>query len=109
MQKIVRDTAHLAFIRSMPCINCNSYESQAAHIRKGTNGGTGIKPGDDFTVPLCHACHAQQHQVGEPAFFGDMDAVRQLARNLWLLSGDIMAALQTVQHWRERRAVCSSS
>lgn len=97
MQKIIRDPAHLAFIRDLPCCHCGRHQSQAAHVRKGTNGGTGIKPGDDWTLPLCHECHHLQHQIGEVAFFKDMDAARRLARNLWLLSGDIMAALQAIQ------------
>lgn len=41
---------------------------ECAHVRTGTNGGVGIKPGDCWTVPLCRDCHARQHQIGEPEF-----------------------------------------
>jgi len=102
-EKIVRDKDHLAFIRQLPCIWCNAYEVIAAHIRKGTDGGTGLKPGDCWTVPLCNKDHAEQHRIGEPAFFGNMDDVRQLARNLWLLSGDIGACMQVIHNWRTKR------
>ena len=31
-----------------------------AHIRAGEHAGTGTKPSDDLTFPLCHACHMDQ-------------------------------------------------
>jgi hypothetical protein len=41
---------------------------ECAHVRTGTDGGTGIKPSDRWTVPLCKECHARQHQIGEAEF-----------------------------------------
>lgn len=41
---------------------------EAAHVRTGTDGGTGIKPSDWWCVPLCQIHHERQHKIGEPAF-----------------------------------------
>ena len=41
---------------------------ECAHVRIGADGGLSKKPSDFFTYPLCHYHHAEQHQVGEPAF-----------------------------------------
>lgn len=27
-----------------------------------------MKPGDEWTIPLCTRHHAEQHRIGEPAF-----------------------------------------
>ena len=42
--------------------------TQSAHVRSGTDGGTGIKPSDSWIVPLCENHHREQHAIGEPAF-----------------------------------------
>ena len=92
----IRSIPHLEFIRSLPCLKCGVYPSDAAHIRRGTDGGTGIKPSDEWTVPLCRECHQEQHRIGEPAFFRNMDKVRELARKLWLYSGDSWSSITII-------------
>ena len=65
-----RNPEHLAWIRTLPCVvrGCLG-KSQAAHVRmEGTGGGVGLKPGDEWTVPLCVSHHAEQHQIGHAAF-----------------------------------------
>ena len=68
-------SGHLVFVRSHCCSACGAEPGdeanpiEAAHIRNGTDGGTGIKPSDKFTVSLCTDCHATQHRVGEPTFW----------------------------------------
>ncbi len=68
----VRSAAHLVWVRGQPCavIGCppRGGECDPAHVRRGTNGGTGMKPGDDWVLPLCHDHHLEQHRIGEPAF-----------------------------------------
>jgi len=45
---------HLAFVRQLPCVACGkAAPSHATHVRTGTDGGVGIKPGDHYAVPLC--------------------------------------------------------
>ena len=38
-------------------------------MRSGTHGGVGVKSGDRYAVPLCIACHARQHRIGELTFW----------------------------------------
>jgi hypothetical protein len=83
-------TNHLKFIRSLPCVKCRqTYNVQAAHLRKGTDGGMGKKPSDCYTVPLCFKCHNLQHNKGEVTFWGDTDKVKELALYLFKHTGDI--------------------
>ena len=65
------DSAYLAWLREQPCMNCNTPPpSEAAHVRRVSNGaGMGIKP-EYSAIPLCHACHGGQHQDGEDAIGG---------------------------------------
>ena len=80
---------HLEFIRSLPCLTCGKFPPcQAAHIRCGTDGGIGLKPSDRYAVPLCSACHARQHQLGERSFWQSVGIEpHPYAAVLWLCSG----------------------
>lgn len=68
---------HRKFIRSLECciphcmLNTEPRPGdfiECAHVRTGTDGGTGIKPSDWWAVPLCSIHHLEQHTIGEPAF-----------------------------------------
>jgi hypothetical protein len=64
-----RSPAHRAWIRGFACCACGTTTAiECAHVRVGTDGGTGIKPSDRWTVSLCRDCHTRQHQIGEQAF-----------------------------------------
>jgi hypothetical protein len=100
-----RCPAHRKFIRSLPCMACGSAPpSQCAHVRIGTDGGMGLKPSDRFSVPLCGACHAKQHRVGELTFFSGLriDATYSAMR-LWTISGDTEAGERII--FRARQAI----
>lgn len=43
-------------------------QTEAAHIRVGTDGGTAMKPSDCYTIPLCSHHHDLQHRIGERTF-----------------------------------------
>lgn len=67
------DPVHLAFVARLPCL-CRgrpglpcSGSVVAAHIRTAANSGTGLKPSDRETVPMCSAHHMLQHK-GEKTF-----------------------------------------
>lgn len=87
----IRCPSHLAWVRGHECAvlataghACN-WKIEAAHVRRGTDGGTAVKPGDEWAIPLCSLAHAEQHRIGEAAFerkYGiDMKAIaRDLAR-----------------------------
>ena len=96
--------AHLAFVRLLPCVACGkAAPSDAAHVRTGTDGGTGMKPADRYAVPLCAGCHAKQHQVGELTFWSTLriDPVN-VALRLWTISDDVEAGERTVFRARQR-------
>lgn len=70
----VRSPAHRAWVRGFECAcratgftNCYG-PIECAHVRIGTDGGTGIKPSDEWTIPLCAAHHRLLHSDGEPRF-----------------------------------------
>lgn len=93
---IIRCAPHLRFLRSLECavkgrsVGLTGIEHlcggriEAAHVRIGTDGGTGMKPGDNWAIPLCADAHAQQHRIGELSFSAayriDMKAT---AAELW--------------------------
>jgi hypothetical protein len=61
---------HLAFIRQLRCTVCGkAAPSEAAHLRLGFDGGTGLKPLDRYSLSLCTRCHALQHEFGELTFW----------------------------------------
>lgn len=64
-----RNPDHLSWIRTLSCTvpGCTD-PSVAAHVRQGTGGGMGLKPPDEWSVPLCHAHHSEQHAIGHLAF-----------------------------------------
>jgi len=101
-----QDNKHLAFIRSLPCARCAAYPSQAAHIRIGSDGGTGMKPSSKYAIPLCHECHIGiQHRVGERSFYRDIDKAHDLAHALWLFSRHDFEALSVLAKMR-REVFC---
>ncbi|NTZ42131.1 DUF968 domain-containing protein [Altererythrobacter sp. SALINAS58] len=62
--------AHRAWVRHHRCsvTNCEQLPIECSHVRKGTDGGQGLKPSDRWTVSLCREHHAEQHRIGERAF-----------------------------------------
>lgn len=66
IKKIGTDEEFIKWVRTQKCSRCGKEApSEAAHVRRITNGaGTGIKP-KYSVIPLCRECHAKQHQHGE--------------------------------------------
>src|SRR4051812_25258097 len=69
-RKAIRSPAHLDWVRVLQCCvpGCRVRHCDPAHVRRGTDGGTGKKPSDVWVVPLCHPHHLEQHQIGEASF-----------------------------------------
>lgn len=65
-----RSQAHCSFVRSHHCIvpGCQQMPIEVAHIRHGSDAGTGRKPSDFYTVSMCRDHHAEQHRIGERSF-----------------------------------------
>ena len=47
---------------------CLENTIECAHVRRGSDGGVGLKPSDRWVISLCVAHHREQHQIGERAF-----------------------------------------
>lgn len=62
--------AHRAWVRRHRCSvpGCCNLPIECAHVRRGTDGGVGLKPSDKWTVSLCENHHLEQHEIGEVGF-----------------------------------------
>ncbi|MGH6725120.1 MAG: hypothetical protein ACREB8_01075 [Pseudolabrys sp.] len=102
----VQDAAHLAWIRTLPCLVTGRREGiEAAHVRYSDprfakrQAGIGEKPDDRWTVPLHHETHRTgpeaQHNSNERAWWvaRGIDPV-MVAAALYANSGDDDAAHQ---------------
>ena len=83
-----RSPAHRKWVRGHACSACGSTTAvECAHVRNGTDGGTGIKPSDRWTISLCKDCHGRQHQIGEPAFEKEAGIdMKEMARLFYMSS-----------------------
>jgi hypothetical protein len=72
--KRVRDEAYLNTLRGTPCLVCKR-GSQAHHLQHVGERGVGMKSGDDWAVPLCHACHEQLHKFGDERTWWDLEGI----------------------------------
>lgn len=65
-----RSQAHCTFVRKHECCvpGCGGRPIEVAHVRRGSDGGTGRKPSDYHTISLCRDHHAEQHRLGEVSF-----------------------------------------
>ena len=99
-----RSPKHCTFIRLLSCVGCGRRgPSECAHVRMGhfggvvvpqaERGGTGLKPADRWTVPLCTHCHRLQHEIGERSFWEATELnPLALAQALWRNTGNLEAA-----------------
>jgi Rad52/22 family double-strand break repair protein/uncharacterized protein DUF968 len=87
--KRLRDTAHLQFVASQPCILCGRTPSHAHHIRFAQPRAMGAKVSDEFTVPLCFLHHRSLHDSGSEETWWQVHATDPLveAKRLWQLGG----------------------
>jgi hypothetical protein len=95
---------HLAFVRQLPCVACGrAAPSEAAHVRSESDAGSGMKPSDRYSLPLCTDCHALQHQFGELRFWSVLriDPLN-VAFRLWTVSNDIKAGERIVFRARQQ-------
>ena len=106
----VSDEAHLAFIRSLPCV-CKTQTCfepvQAHHIRYADlrygKRDLGRERADDWhVVPLCLYHHGFLHRAGEKNFWNGhkIDPI-PLAMALYLYSGETKLAEEMLRRHRE--------
>ena len=95
--------AHLAVIRSLPCVVCGGPGGDPHHLLRVHDGapkGVGRRNEDKHAVPACRACHNALHAAGnDEAYLAErgIDG-RALAAALWAcrLKTDIEAAMRRV-------------
>lgn len=87
----IRCAPHLQWVRGFECSaaghgNCSG-KIEVMHIRIGTNGGMGEKPGDNFVIPGCSTHHREQHHIGEKTFAAKYGIdLLAIANKLWQMS-----------------------
>lgn len=63
----LRSRAYLEMVRRERCLahgyDCPSPTREASHHPEPGHGSTGMKAGDDRTVPLCHEAHREYHRT----------------------------------------------
>ena len=67
----MKDPQYRNFIRFQPCIvpGCACRPRDPHHWQNKTNHGTGLKPGDEWAVPLCLEHHRELHDGGKLSFW----------------------------------------
>ena len=102
-------TAHLDFIRSLPCCACGDDSAMSdRHVHHLIGGRYSQKRADDSrVVPLCQSCHqgvGGLHTDGnEERWAADVGVdLRWLAGAIWAASGDYEAARAAIAMARGR-------
>ena len=81
----IRNSGHLAFVASKPCLICGRNRAHAHHLKFAQPTALGRKVSDEFTVPLCSTHHRELHQHGDERVWWAahrIDAL-QVAEELW--------------------------
>lgn len=94
------DAAHLAWLRTLPCVITGLRPVEAAHIRYGApiygkrETGMGEKPDDRWCLPLSSLMHREQHAAGDERAWWVSKSIDpcSLALALYGVSGDDDAA-----------------
>jgi len=101
-------TRHQAFIHSLPCVVCGKpAPSECAQV--GMLAGLGLRGTDYYLVPLCgpdtvwqDCCHSRKHYRGPARFWSELGIdPRDLASQLWRVSGDVTAGWRAVMLARQ--------
>ena len=69
--KNIRDEAYLNTLRGEPCLVCRR-GAEAHHLLYVGEHGTGMRPGDNWAVPLCRDCHSELHRYGDEKTWWDL-------------------------------------
>lgn len=90
----VRDSEHLEYVASLPCLVCGRAPSQAHHLRFAQPRALGSKVSDEWVVPLCNLHHRALHDTGN--------------EEMWWKAHNIDATDEAGQLWRTRQSAVSS-
>lgn len=81
----IRNSGHLAFVASKPCLICGRNRAQAHHLKFAQPTALGRKVSDEFTVPLCSVHHRELHSHGDERVWWAQRGIDALAvaAQLW--------------------------
>ena len=81
----IRNSGHLAFVASKPCLICGRNRAHAHHLKFAQPTALGRKVSDEFTVPLCSTHHRELHQHGDERVWWAAQRIDALkvAEELW--------------------------
>lgn len=81
----LRNSGHLAFVATKPCLICGRNRSHAHHLKFAQPTALGRKVSDEFTVPLCSTHHRELHRHGDERVWWESHRVEALkiAAELW--------------------------
>jgi len=85
----VRDTEHLQYVATLPCLVCGRAPSQAHHLRFAQPRALGSKVSDEWVVPLCNLHHRALHDCG--------------AEETWWKAHNIDPISEAERLWRTRQ------
>jgi len=108
---MIEDRKYREAVRRMPCVISGMQDHRRvdpAHIRLGTDGGTGLKPSDCYILPLCNTIHSEQHRAGERAFWAEVIADCGLLRHEMLRAYAAMRYLQWLLDAQSPVEVCEA-
>lgn len=105
------NATHLAAIRQCPCLACGEDPAGvAAHVRMPSaahnkpSAGTGAKPDDKWTAPLCDGCHKEQSRLGELTFWHHVDlSPFRICERLFAASPNVEAMRDIVLNVRDAK------
>jgi hypothetical protein len=93
--KRIRDSEHLEYVASLPCLVCGRAPSQPHHLRFTQPRALGSKVSDEWVVPLCNLHHRALHETGN--------------EEMWWKAHNIDAAAEAEQLWRARQCATDAT
>lgn len=87
----IRNSGHLAFVASRPCLTCGRHRAHAHHLKFARPTALGRKVSDEFTVPLCSVHHEELHSPGNERVWWAQQGIDALAvaAQLWKSRSDL--------------------
>lgn len=87
---MVRDKKYRQWISEQPCVACGRIATDdmpniPAHQRDIGDGGMGLKPGDNWLLPLCNDCHHEEHR-GNKSFWNARHWINRYQRIINLIT-----------------------
>lgn len=87
----IRDSEHLKFVNTQPCLICGWAPVHAHHLRFAQPRSMGNKVSDEWSMPLCFTHHRSLHTVGN--------------EETWWAEKGIDAKAEALRLWRQNHGI----